>query len=816
MSLQSYPIPNLINGVSQQATVQRRDTQAEEQINCLNDPVDGCLARPGSQQIAFIPEANFEDAYEFDIYRSDDEKYRVFVMDGDIRVFNLVTGSECTVTFPNGTDYLQMGADLARRNFKARTVEDTTFIVNGTKVPEMDASEKSPARPFEALLFVKAMFYGENSQAVVNGVSYGIGTPLSSVAGAEANVKTDIMAAHYAGLLLGSGPANPPYFSFGGASLAGSGFTVSVKGSVVHLSRATDFTMYTTDGGSDQHFIGIKGEARKISDLPDVGVPDGFVVKVKGDRTTDADDYYLKYVTNADGQTGVWEECPKPNIPLRPKASTMPHVLFNSAPDTFEFRAAEWEERVSGDGETTSPDPGFIGREIRDIFFDKGRLGLMTAAGASWSKTKQYYTFFPDSAQVRIDTDPIDIDIVGTKPSSLEHAVQFNEQMFFFADEVQYVRAEPETLTEATIDVPSSTNFSCSVGVTPKGAGSNLYFADVDKDGRFTSIWEYYVVPQGTSKDATRANDHCPKYIVGSPVQLMVAPSAKALGVLTDDDRRHLYFYNQFVKGDEKLQSAWNRWEFPSGHTLIGGSFDKADLILTVQRDDGVSIEKVDISSAQRDRDADYITRLDIRLDESQVGIAYVEAEERTYIQLPFEVQEGEEYTIVTRLFEDYEAGVHEPPGQIAEIVSASGTEIVVEGDWEERSFYVGIVPRAERTFTTFYPKDEQGAILADRTQVYRYLVAMSRTGYTRAEVTYTNGPTRSTTFTGRILGSPANRFDEVVLDDVTLNIGVNSKNTECTIKLINDTFLPSAWQSADVWHRTAKRASGRGQPAQS
>lgn len=811
--LDSYPVPNLINGVSQQAETQRRDTQCEDQVNGLNDPVDGCLARPGSKQIGFIEGANFEDAHEFDILRSDEEKYRVFVMGGDIRAFNLITGRECTIEFPDGVDYLRLSGPSASSNFKARTVEDTTFLTNGTVIPEMDSAEKSPARTFEALLFFKQLAYQETLTVTLDGAVYQLSTPTSATSSAERTVKTDLAATGMAAVLSGVA-ASSPFISASAGDVALAGFTVTRYGSTLHISRSTDFTLVCSDGGAGQHLIPIKGEVKKISDLPDQAGPEGFVIKVRGDKSTNADDYYLKYVDSGGAQTGLWEECVAPNTVLRPKASTMPHILLNSGPDTFVFSAAEWEPRIAGDGIATSPDPGFIGREIRDIFFDKQRLGLMTSAGAAWSKTKQYFTFFPDSAQVRLDTDPIDIDIVGSRPSTLEHAVQFNEQLFFFADEVQYVRAEVETLTEATVDVPPSTNFSFNPAAPPKGAGSYLYFMDADAEGRFTTVWEYFVVPQGTSKDATRTNDHCPKFIAGRGTRLMPAPTAKAIAVLTDDNGRRLYFYNQYLDGEKKLQSAWNVWEFPAGHTVIGGGFDKADLILTVQRADGVSLEKVDISSAQRDPEASYITRLDMRLDETQVGKAYMESEDRTYIALPFEMAADETFTVVSRQFDGYVFGVSEPPGVLAEVVSASGSEIVVEGNWEANAFYIGVVPAARRTFSTFYPKDDSGAILADRTQVYRLVVAMTGTGYTRAEVQYSNGPTRRTEFTGRILGSPANRFDEVVLDDINLNVGVNSKNTECTITLINDTFLPSAWQSAKWLFRMAQRSRRTAAPS--
>ena len=69
MAVLSKSVPNLIQGISQQAPQQRRDSQCEDQLDCINSPVEGCVPRPHFDLLKSLPGATFTDCFAYDIFR---------------------------------------------------------------------------------------------------------------------------------------------------------------------------------------------------------------------------------------------------------------------------------------------------------------------------------------------------------------------------------------------------------------------------------------------------------------------------------------------------------------------------------------------------------------------------------------------------------------------------------------------------------------------------------------------------------------------------------------------------------------------------
>src|SRR5690242_13751583 len=106
MGLVSGSISSLVNGVSQQPPWMRLPSQGERQDNAISSLVEGVSRRPPTEHVARISEDPFGDAFLHTINRDTDRRYSVVITDGDLKVFDLTDGSEQTVAFPNGKDYL--------------------------------------------------------------------------------------------------------------------------------------------------------------------------------------------------------------------------------------------------------------------------------------------------------------------------------------------------------------------------------------------------------------------------------------------------------------------------------------------------------------------------------------------------------------------------------------------------------------------------------------------------------------------------------------------------------------------------------------
>ena len=127
MALINRSIPNLYQGVSQQAASMRLATQSEAQENAFSSIVEGLKKRPPTVHLAKLSTATNADAYVHVINRDTTERYISIFTNGDLKVYDF-NGTEKTVSFPNGKGYL--AHSLPREGFTAVTVADYTFICN--------------------------------------------------------------------------------------------------------------------------------------------------------------------------------------------------------------------------------------------------------------------------------------------------------------------------------------------------------------------------------------------------------------------------------------------------------------------------------------------------------------------------------------------------------------------------------------------------------------------------------------------------------------------------------------------------------------
>lgn len=129
MSLVSYGLPNLSNGVSQQPPALRLPTSCEEMVNGWASVLSGLQKRPPSEHIAEVS-LTIPESCAGHIIRRDDSVYQyiVVVSNSDLKVYDL-DGTPQTVNFPYGKSYLESSAQ-AEKAFRFMTFGDYTFIAN--------------------------------------------------------------------------------------------------------------------------------------------------------------------------------------------------------------------------------------------------------------------------------------------------------------------------------------------------------------------------------------------------------------------------------------------------------------------------------------------------------------------------------------------------------------------------------------------------------------------------------------------------------------------------------------------------------------
>ncbi len=763
MSLISSSIPNLVNGVSQQPPTLRLTSQAEAQENAISTVAKGLKKRPPTRHIAKISDTALTGAYLHTINRDAAEKYVVAMSNESIRVWNLA-GNELVVNTPDGTAYL--ATNQAKTAFRTVTVADYTFIVN-KEVVVLRSENLTTTRPFEGLINVTGGNYGKTYSVNIDGVEKASFTTRDgSDKSHVADIDTDTIAQKLK------------------EGLTSNGYTCERFGSVVYISKATDFTLEVFDGFNNGAAIAIKGNIQRFSDLPPSGGVDGFTIEVAGDANSGFDNYWVKYVTEGKS-TGLWKEAVKPGMSEGLDAATMPHALVREADGTFTFKPLDWGKRVAGD-EISAPDPSFVDRAISDVFFYRNRLGFLSQDSVIFSEASEFFNFYNPTATALLDSAPIDASVSHTKVSTLVHAVPFSKQLLLFSSQTQFVVESGDLLTPKTISIKQTTEFECNTAAKPVGVGNLVYFA-VPR-GDYSGVREFFVDSNTGTNDALDVTAHVPTYIPKGVDKIVPGLNEDVLVALTPEEPSSLYVYKYYWNNTQKLQSSWSRWTFNG--EILNIDFIESTLWLVVNRSDGTYIESMNVAAQNIPDDLEpYI----VHLDRKAYSLSSAYYDSKTYLELP--------YTSATPLKAVVSTEAGTAAGTFVDVFEDS-TGYYIRGNWEGKKVIVGEPYNLKYTFTTIHIKRQQGdAQLADtsgRLQIRNMRINYAESGYFKVLVVNKGRQPFTYTYNGTTLGDLTAVLGTTSFTTGTFRFPVMGRSDSVSIEVQSDSPKPMALLNAE------------------
>ncbi|BAQ94223.1 tail protein [uncultured phage_MedDCM-OCT-S30-C28] len=788
MALVSRTIPNLVQGVSQQPEVLRLNSQAGEQINGFSSVVEGLKKRPPTEYVAKLSSSSLGNAFIHTINRDLNERYIVVVSNGSIAVYDINGVSKTVVNQTNATNYLN--SSNPKSDFVCMTVADFTFIVNKNKTTAMGTTTSS-AKVEQAVYSVLQGVNSTKYSITIDGTTYSF---TSSNTNSE-DIRNGLKSA------IGS-PSNITVSNIGNSSF-----------SIVKSSGT--LTVTASDGyGNDASQV-VKDKVQNFSDLP-VPAINNQVVQVTGDADSGFDDYYVKFI-EADN---LWQETVAPATKTTLDNTTMPHILIRTADGNFRFTQVDgssytisstsydvptWGTRICGDIDSV-PDPTFIGRKLNDIFFHRNRLGFLADENVIMSRSGEFYEFFPETITQVLDTSPIDVASTHTKVSILRHAISFDEELLLFSDQTQFVLSGGATLTAENISINVTTEFETDKTIKPVGAGSNVYFGF--NKGSFTGVRELFIASDTDTKQADDITANVPKYIPANVFKLASATNENIIVALSSDEDNALYIYQYYVSQNRRLQSAWSKYTFGTASTdkILNVDFIENELFLINERSDGVYLEKINVSPALTDTGETYLTHLDRKLNNTQITESYNSGTNQTTITLPYQIKNT--MKVVGR------SGASNKAGQEIATVSQTvgGTAIVVTGDITAQNFFIGEQYEFLFQFSQQFIQvaDTQGSRISvkeGRLQIRNWNVSFNDTGFFTTEVKPVGRDASTTTFTGTITGTGL--LGTVNLEDGDYTFAVQSENDKLTVKIKNDSHLPSNFINAS-WQGYYVTASSR------
>lgn len=530
-----------------------------------------------------------------------------------------------------------------------------------------------------------------------------------------------------------------------------------------------------------------RGELPSIEKLPETAA-NGDLYKITGSVETGFVSYYVVR------SGSVWNETVSPDQINAFEPLTMPHALVREADGTFTFGPFSWAPRRVGDADS-NPAPTFIGKTISDVFFYQNRLGFLVDENIVFSCAGDFGNFWRNTVLDYITSDVIDHAVATTSISLLKYAVPFNDGIMAFADQTQFSIANGEEgLSPESLAISPVTNYEINVGVRPVNIGMEVYFCGDSNGG--SVVWEYTRIEQGDSLIAAEISAHVPGYIPARLKQLVSAPNAKALFAITPAG--DIYVYQFYWSGNEKIQSAWRKWDI-AGQALAARQMDDY-LYVVVRRSDGIFLTRMNLEEGAKPADQQHQIYLDLR---TSLNGVYVDVPDHTTFVLPYVADQSKLQLI--RLGDHPTA-----PGSLIDpstYVWVNGTTVQVPG--YEPKATAGESYRQSLTFSRQFPLDYQGrAVTTGRLQLRTFTINYANTAFFRTEVApYGTAmapeveevvPALLSQFTGKIVGAESLQLNAPVFHTGDYSFQIYGDAEQCSITLSNDTHLGATFVSVE------------------
>ena len=364
-------------------------------------------------------------------------------------------------------------------------------------------------------------------------------------------------------------------------------YTAENIGNVIRITHNNNksFNISARGGSTDNAMYAIKNTVNDVSRLPNQGW-DGSILKVQNTVDTEADDYYVKFITG-DGIPGAgsWEECAQPDLKTSLNADTMPHALKRKKNGSFEIINLEgvddedpvqWADREVGD-DNTNPIPTFVGKKINNMVFHMNRFGFLSEDTVILSQPGDYFNFFVGSAISVSDADPIDMAATSTRPANLINGISTTQGLLLFSTDAQFLMGTRDVaFGPSTVQVNEISNYAFRSTVAPIEVGTSIFFSS--DSTTFSKVFEMAIDSIGDNPQVAEDTRIVPEYLPNE-LEWSAASSNNNLA-LFGNKSNDVYAFKYYNQGKERSLAGWFKWVFDFSVQFIEFYDDVAYLVL--------------------------------------------------------------------------------------------------------------------------------------------------------------------------------------------------------------------------------------------
>ena len=442
---------------------------------------------------------------------------------------------------------------------------------------------------------------------------------------------------------------------------------------------------------------------------------DGYIVKVVNSAESE-DDYYLKFVSRNPGVPGegVWEETTKPGIDTTLNAESMPHqIVYNPNTNSFVVSPVDWEPRLVGD-DTTNPKPSFVGKTINKMLFYRNRLTLLTDENVVMSRPGDYWNFWAKTAISITAADVIDISASSTYPSILYDGIEVNAGLLLFSANQQFLlTTDNDLLTPETVKINSIASYQYNKTTQPVTMGTTVGF--LSNAGNNARLFEMTNIRREGEAEVLEQSKVIAEKLPAN-MNLLADSRENNLLLCGTEGLRSIWGYRFFNTGEERIQSAWFRWELTGDlvyHCIIKDVYYA--VLQNVSDSTGnntiVSLQRFDLKDSiwtaivEDSENYPYTVHMDNYRVVLPNELQYYPHLNQTYFRLPLGYYADKRLAAYTLKWGKFQGRATYP----TVVVDSLGTWAVFEGDWSQTRLMIGYEFEMSIELPTIYPQRQEG-----------------------------------------------------------------------------------------------------------
>tara|TARA_B100002052_G_C15835413_1_gene577492 strand:- start:253 stop:1548 length:1296 start_codon:yes stop_codon:yes gene_type:complete len=407
------------------------------------------------------------------------------------------------------------------------------------------------------------------------------------------------------------------------------------------------------------------------------------------------------------------------------------------------------------------------------------------------SQPNNFFNFFVVSAQVQSDADPIDLSCVSLRPVKLSAAIPVTQGVVLFSKQQQFMLfSDTGVLTPSQSVIQSISNYEIDESISPVENGSDIVF--VNKTADYCRTLSMITQGQRANPLFVDIGKQVTQYVPNT-VDALFSNSQNSFIGLYDQSSQKVYFYRNYVEGQQVLMRGWYSWELPGDVQFIGTDNDEmfavtkqgTQLTLLVSQlntiPTGTQLTSGSIKASNPS--FDFIADPQATANYS-TGKRYVNNETRIYVPFeiisslsPVAVQDVEPGSTFSGFFQDCNTGT-----------DSEGPYFAIPGkDLTEVKWLVGYKLTFKVDMPFFYYRSNNLADVSAYLSIQRIKFSLGLSANCSFKVTPTNQTT--TTFDATTIQTNMYEYDRVPIEDsVVFNVPILQRNTGYELQISSDT----------------------------